>query len=135
MIEDTIDPMQCREYDLCWKRAKRQFNIKFPSQVQVYLQYKTCVSHPQYANQEFDIMLLLTEITPKGFTFYNTCPCYIQPVNFLRQYGISLNDKILSIDDIINQTYMYMLQRREQEAKSQLKVLMARNIPTRRWRL
>ena len=61
-IEDSIDPMKCRDDDLCWKRAKQQFAIKMPPQVTIYLQYKTCISNPQYANQEFDIMLLLTKI-------------------------------------------------------------------------
>lgn len=83
-LEDSIDPMKCREDDLCWKRAKQQFAIKMPPQVTIYLQYKTCISNPQYANQEFDIMLLLAKLTPKDFKFYKTLPYYIQPINFLK---------------------------------------------------
>ena len=135
-IEDSIDPMQCRADDLCWKRAKQQFAIKMPTQVTVYLQYKTCISNPQYANQEFDIMLLLTKIAPKDFSFYKTYPCYIQPINFLKQYGISLGDEIFSISDIINQTNSYIKQiRSKQEAQrnQQLNTFVARNIPKRRW--
>lgn len=136
-IEDTIDPMKCREDDLCWKRAKQQFAINIPPQVTIYLQYKTTVSDNMYPNQEFDIMLLLTKISPKDFTFYKTLPFYILPSNFLKQYGIPL-DNVLSVTDIINQTKSYIQQiksKQEAERNRQLNALMARNIPKRRWRL
>lgn len=135
-IEDSIDPMKCRNDDLCWKRAKQQFAIKIPPQVTIYLQYKTCVSNNQYASQEFDIMLLLTKISPKDFTFYKTIPFYILPSNFLKQYGIPL-DNVLSVTDIINQTKSYIQQiksKQEAERNRQLNALMTRNIPKRRWR-
>ena len=136
-IEDTIDPIKCREDDLCWKRAKQQFAINIPPQVTIYLQYKTTVSDNKYTNQEFDIMLLLTKISPKDFTFYKTLPFYILPSNFLKQYGIPLNN-VLSVTDIINQTKSYIQQiksKQEAERNRQLNALMARNIPKRRWRL
>ena len=136
-IEDTLDPMKCREDDLCWKRAKQQFAINIPQQVTIYLQYKTTVSDNMYPNQEFDIMLLLTKISPKDFTFYKTLPFYILPSNFLKQYGIPL-DNVLSVTDIINQTKSYIQQiksKQEAERNRQLNALMARNIPKRRWRL
>lgn len=136
-IEDTIDPMKCREDALCWKRAKQQFAIQMPPQVTIYLQYKTCVSNPQYANQEFDIMLLLNKISPKYFTFYKTFPFYISPNNFLKQYGIPL-DNVLSITDIINQTKIHMQQlknKQQAERNRQYSALIARNRPKRRWHL
>lgn len=136
-IEDSIDPMQCRADDLCWKRAKQQFTIKLPPQVTVYLEYKTCISNINYKNQENDIMLLLTKLTPKDFTFYQTIR-YIQPINFLKQYGVSLNDDVLSISDIIIQTKSYIQQiksKQEAERNRQLNAIMARNIPRRRWHL
>lgn len=103
----AIDPMQCRDTDLCWKRAKRQFNQEIiSSKVTVYLQYKTCISYRNFPNQEFDIMLLLRRTTPKDFTFFKTSPHYITPENFLKQYGLPLN--VLSIEDIIKITQSYM---------------------------
>ena len=122
-IEDSIDPMQCREDDLCWKRARREFLVKMPPQVTIYLQYKTCISNNQYPNQEFDIMLLLTKINPKDFTFFKTIPYYILPSNFLKEYGITLNENILSITDIINQTKLYLQQvKRKQEIERNRKL-------------
>ena len=109
-----------------------------PPQVTIYLQYKTCISNPQYANQEFDIMLLLTKISTKDFTFYKTYPCYIQPINFLKQYGISLGDEVFSISDIISQTKSYMQQlknKQQAEINRQYNALIARNRPKRRWHL
>lgn len=137
-IEDSIDPMKCRDNDLCWKRAKQQFAIKIPPQVKIYLQYKTCVSNSQYANQEFDIMLLLTEISPKDFIFYKTI-FYILPSNFLKQYGIPL-DNVLSITDIINQTKLFVQQKRARQYKARQKQIMnnilSRNRrPKRNWHL
>lgn len=138
-IEDSIDPMKCRDDDLCWKRAKQQFAIKMPPQVTIYLQYKTCISNPQYANQEFDIMLLLTKISPKDFTFYKTYPHYIIPNNFLKQYGISISDDVLSITDIINQTKAYIQQERTRQYEANRRQIMnnmlSRQRPKRRWHL
>ncbi len=138
-IEDSIDPMKCRDDDLCWKRAKQQFAIKMPPQVTIYLQYKTCISNPQYANQEFDIMLLLTKISPKDFTFYKTYPHYITPNNFLKQYGISISDDVLSITDIINQTKAYIQQERTRQYEANRRQIMnnmlSRQRPKRRWHL
>ena len=138
-IEDFIDPMKCRDDDLCWKRAKQQFSIKIPPQVTVYLQYKTCVSNNHYPNQEFDIMLLLTKISPKYFTFYKTMPYYILPSNFLKQYGISLNDDVLSVTDIINQTKSFIQQEQARQYKANKQQIMnrmlIRNHPRRRWHL
>lgn len=135
-IEDSIDPMKCRVDDLCWKRAKQQFAIKIPPQVTIYLQYKTYISNPQYANQEFDIMLLLTKISPKDFTFYKTYPHYIILNNFLKQYGVSVSNDVLSITAIINQTQLHIQQLKSQQAAErsrQLSAIIARNRPRRCW--
>lgn len=125
-LDEFIDPMQCREDDLCWKRAKQQFAITIPRQVTIFLQYKTFTSSEQFPNQEFDIMLLLTKISPKDFVFYKTIPYYILPNNFLKQYGISLNDDVLSISDIINRTKSYIQQERARQYEANRKQLMKR---------
>ena len=107
--EDTIDPRQCSHDDLCWKRAKREFAIKMPPQVTIYLQYKTCLSDSPSPNQKFNIMIRLTSVTPKYFDFWKTTR-YIFPNNFLKQYGAILSDEVLSIDKIIAETNLYAQQ-------------------------
>ena len=101
-IEESIDPMKCNPYDLCWKRAKQEFNIKFPQQVNIYLQYK--IPDPNISNQELDIMILLTKVDPKNFEFYKTSKYYFLQNNFLKEYGVELNDA--SISDIKNYEQM-----------------------------
>ena len=119
---DSIDPMQCREGDLCWKRAKRQFSINIPSQVTVYIQYKTRVSNSAFADREFDIMLILTKTTPKDITFFKTKPYYIQPTNFLKEYGAITKQEVLSISEIIAETKAQIQQEkaRKQAEKDRL---------------
>lgn len=131
-IEDSIDPMKCLDNDLGWKRPRQQFAISIPPQVTVYLQYKSCTSSNEYPNQEFDIMLLLTKITPRDFTFYKTLPYYILPSNFLKEYGVELNNNVLSITDIINYTQQV---KRKQELKRNRKLdtLFVKTSPKRRW--
>ncbi len=101
---DSVDPKKCKEDDLCWNRAKSQFKPIFQDGVHVYIQYKTTVSTPQkeYNGKEFDILLFLTELTPKDFKFLglNT---YILQENFLQQYGV--NTGWISIQQIIDDTY------------------------------
>lgn len=101
---DCVDPMKCKEDDLCWNRAKSQFKPIFPKGVNVYIQYKTTVSTQQkeYNGKEFDILLLLTELTPKDFKFLRL-NAYIIQENFLQQYGV--NTGWNSIQQIINETY------------------------------
>ena len=101
---DCIDPMKCKESDLCWNRAKTQFNPIFQNGITVYIQYRTAVSTPQqkYNGKEFDILLLLTELTPKDFKFL-PLKCYILQENFLQQYGVRTDWH--SIQQIINETY------------------------------
>ena len=84
-------------------------------------------------NCEFDIMLLLTKITPTEFEFLKTNPYYIAPQNFLKQYGALSHQEILSITDIINITHIT-----QQQQKKTLKIVrptFIRRNPKRNWRL
>lgn len=105
-LDGSIDPMQCESGDLCWKRAKQQFTKKMSPSVKVFLNYKSFVSNKLYQNQKFDIMILLTDLQPKYFSFYKTYPCYIQPSNFLKEYGVNNNDETLTITEILNKTQL-----------------------------
>ena len=95
----SIDPMQCRPSDLCWKRAKQQFSVQFQKGVTVYLQYKTTISKKGYEGEVFDILLLLKEIDSKYFTFSPTY-IYILQDNFLREYGVDTGRGAYSISQI-----------------------------------
>jgi len=101
---DCLDPMKCNEDDLCWNRAKSQFKSIIQKGVNVYIQYRTTVSMQQkeYNGKEFDILLLLKELTPKAFKFFKLKD-YICKENFLQEYGV--NTGFLSIGQIFQATY------------------------------
>ena len=99
---DTIDPILCAETDLCWERPKREFSIKMPDNVTIFLQYKTSISDPRYFGQESDILLLVKSVDTKQIVFYETffidyganrkVYLYINKDNFLKEYGGSLSE-------------------------------------------
>lgn len=93
---DTIDPMRCREGDLCWKRAKREFSIKMPENVTVYLEYKTTVSSKKHEGEEYSILLLTRKVEPKQIVFYKACG-YLFWGNLLKEYGASSVDEFFSM--------------------------------------
>lgn len=99
---DSIDPLRCWNSTLFWKRPRREFDITIPRNVTIFLQYKLTVSNEQYQNQLFDLMILITKMTPKSFVFYKT-KYYIGPCNFLKEFGVSCLN-IPSISDIIKQS-------------------------------
>lgn len=104
-VGTTLDPMKCKENDLCWKSPKEQFVKPFPQGVTVFLDYSTEISNPKFANQKVRIMLLLRGIEPQRILFYNTYPFYIVQANFLKQFGaitVTNDANIPSIVDIIN---------------------------------
>ena len=101
---DCVDPMKCKEDDLCWNRAKSQFKPIFQKGVSIYIQYKTTLStlQKEYNGKECDILLFLKELTPKDFKFL-PLKAYILQENFLQQYGVATGWS--SIQQIINETY------------------------------
>lgn len=135
-IEETIDPMKCGDSDLCWKRAKQQFSKPMPPQVTIFLQYKSFISNQNFPNQLFDLMLPIKKIGPKGFTFQKTID-YIIPLNFLKEFGITLIDesvlgkKILSVTDILNKTNQHIQQPKRKQATKQRPIIII-SFPYRR---
>ena len=110
---DSIDPVRCRSGDLCWKRAKRQFAIKMPPKVNVFVEYKTEVSVPQLNGQQVDIMLLLQEVEPKYLKYYstqiNTKYYYLLPQYLLKEFGL-IEENIPTISAIVNSAIEYQKQ-------------------------
>ena len=96
-VGNSIDPMQCRENDLCWKRAKQQFITPMPPKVTTFLQYKTFTT--RFPNQATDVMIQLTNCAPKKFTFFKT-GLYILQDNFLKEYGALSDSRELPISTI-----------------------------------
>ena len=118
---ESIDPLNCRNGGLCWKRVKSQFANGMPQQVTVYLHYKTEVSIPQLNGQKIDILLLLTDVKPKCIAFFDTQVndkyFYITIDNFLKEYGASINNDVMSVKDIVDcaQKYRQGLKRQKEE--------------------
>ena len=112
-FDDTIDPMRCREEDLCWKRAKREFSIKMPENVTVYLEYKTTDLIETQEREEDGILLLTRKVEPKQITFYKTDE-HIHCLNFLKEYGAPINGEVLSVTEIIQKTIAHQFNQRPQ---------------------
>ncbi len=133
-FEDTLDPCLCRETDLCWKRARREFSLKIPKDVTVYLHYRTSISNSQYAGKEFDILLLLKDVSSKQIVFYDTSiinnnqkECfYIFKWIFLQEYGVSFAENIPSVSDIIQAIEGCRVGQNTQQ-QTVLKLLWSRN--------
>ena len=87
----SINPMLCRADELCWKNAKSTFAIHIPSEVTIFLYYKI---------QSFNLMILITKMTPKPFSFHQTNPFYILPNNFLKEWGADFPN-VPCVSDII----------------------------------
>lgn len=136
-IEGPIDPMLCRADDLCWKRARAQFAISIHPKVKIYLQYKTTIARQGTANEEVDVMLLVTKLTPKNITFYPTYNNYIFPENFLKEYGVTTDNEVLSISEIVKRTQMHvqreLARKREEERNRMMKRILAKEKNKRRW--
>lgn len=132
--EDTLDPVKCREFDLCWKRAKQQFSVPMDNRVTVFLQYKTQVSIPALNGQAIDILLLLKSIEPKDIRFFSTQVnnkyYYLQPQNLVKQFNEDVGEGIIPIGDIINAANDYQT-RLQQQRISQVRYV---HIPVKKGR-
>ena len=137
----TLDPCLCAETDLCWKRPKREFSIKIPENVTIYLQYRTSILGAGSSEKEFDVLLLLKQVDSKQIEFYKTIDwaekpnkvfgSYIFDFNFLKEYGAPLpeNFSCPTITEIIQSIEYRRLQRayQQQLGNGQPKTLL--NIP------
>ena len=109
----TIDPLCCGEEDLCWERKKKEFSIKMPENVTVYLEYKTTDLIETQEREEDGILLLTRKVEPKQITFYKTDE-HIHCLNFLKEYGAPINGEVLSVTEIIQKTIAHQFNQRPQ---------------------
>lgn len=106
---DTLDPCLCRETDLFWKRPQSKFSKKISQDVTIFLDYYTRVSNKQYEGEKVEIMLLLKWVDSEQIVFYNTFRrtaegikgYYITPVNFLAEYGVTIDRGVLTVGEIL----------------------------------
>ena len=140
---NTIDPCLCAETDLCWKRPKREFSIKIPENVTIYLQYRTSILGAESSEKEFDVLLLLKQVDSKQIEFYKTIDwaekpnkvfgSYIFDFNFLKEYGAPLpeNFSCPTITEIIQSIEYRRLQRAyQQQSASKRPMPLIRISPT-----
>lgn len=109
---ESIDPFECRNGGLCWKRAKRQFSNKMPQNVSVFLQYKTVTADPNLKGQPIDVMVLVPEVEPKEIKYLNTQISdnqylYLRPDYFLKDFGLNQDPQSVSLSAIINAAVSY----------------------------
>lgn len=131
--EDTLDPVKCREFDLCWKRAKQQFSAPMDNRVVVFIQYKTPVSIPELNGEAVDVMLLLKGVEPKDIRFLSTQInnkyYYLQPRSLVKQFNENAGEGVMPADAIINAANEY--QKNLQQCDSRV---MYVRVPIRRGR-
>ena len=81
-----------------WKRARREFKIKTPERVLLFVDNISTNSL-----QQSDEILLLRGFHPKEINPCCTFPYHITKDNFLKQFGGNVQDNVLSIDDIFKE--------------------------------
>ncbi len=115
MLESTefLDPARCSPGDLCWKRKNKTFSQGITPNVMIYLQYQTsiCPIDKRFKNKVADILLPISEMSEKRFTFYKTA-FYIMPQNFLKQYNACNLDNIYSITELSQKTSQFLRKNR-----------------------
>ena len=110
---ETLDPAKCGEFDLCWKRAKRQFVVPMGPSVSVFIQYKTELSVKGLEGKQVDILLLLRSIEPKYIKYFSTKIgsryYYLTPSNFVKEF-VDFDKETLRVSSIIGEANKYQKQ-------------------------
>ena len=102
----SINPLECSNYDLVWKRKKSQFYDIMPNGVLVFLDYKISFVYTNREYNNIDVLILLKNVDEKFINFYDTTPNLIFHCNFLKQFGVS-KEKVLSISEIFEKHKEY----------------------------
>ena len=123
--EETLDPAKCREFYLCWKRAKQQFSVPMQPDVSVFIHYKSELSVSALNGQRIDILLLLRNIEPKDIRYFSTQIgnkyYYLTPKNLVRDF-VDLKDDTIPASAIISEAIKYQKQI-QQQMNSQRRVV------------
>ncbi len=99
---DSIDPMKCRADDLCIKRKSNQFENVLRQGVNIFFQYKTTTSSSKSNDNLVDVLILLTKLDSKYFSFAPLCE-YVFELSFIKEFR-EIDINFPSITDIINET-------------------------------
>ena len=129
---NSINPLECRNDNLVWKRERSQFYDPMPNNVIVFLDYKINFKIKDVEYNNIDNLIILKNVDRKYIDFYDTKPNLIFHNNFLKQFGINL-ENVLSISDIINMNKEYKNKLIEERKKHQPIIILNRS-KGRRWR-
>lgn len=114
--DSSINPCDCRENDLYWKRKQTQFSNGIISDVKVFLNYTFQFIDNEYGLiEDKDTLIQLTDLTNKEIRFRSSSPFLIEPDNFLKEYGAITDEAIDSITIIFQKADNY---RKNQQQKA-----------------
>lgn len=133
VFDGSINPLECSEIDLEWKRKRNEFATPMPRNVLVFLDYKIKVKKE---NNIISInnLIFLKNTQIKYIDFYNTSPNYIFYENFLKQFGIQIDD-IPSIKQIfaIHDEYRKQIEYEKRQSARNIQFVFPKK--PKNWRL
>lgn len=129
---NSINPLECGTNDLVWKRERSQFYDPMPNNVIVFLDYKINIKTKDKEYNNIDNLIMLKNVDRKFIDFYETKPNLIFHSNFIKQFGVNI-DNVLSISDILSINKEYHRKQNEARTKQTPIILLNRN-KGRHWR-
>lgn len=129
---DSINPLECRTDGLVWKREKSQFYNRMPNNVAVFLDYKISFKTKDKEYNDIDNLIMLNNVDRKFIDFYDTKPYLIFHKNFMKQFGVKIDD-VLSISEIFKKSHEYNM--KQKANRKQTSIIVLNQNKGRRWHL
>ena len=127
-----LNILECGDFDLVWKRKNSQFIVPMPNKVNVYLDYKIDIKYNGVDYKSIDNLILLEKVHEKYIYFIRTFPYLITPKNFLKEFGIGIDDE-LSVSEILRNSYEYHM--KQKANRKQTSIIVLNQNKGRRWHL
>lgn len=127
-----LNTLECGDFDLVWKRKNSQFIVPMPNKVNVFLEYKIDIKLNGIEYKKIDNLILLEKVHEKYIHFIRTYPYLITPNNFLKEFGIGINE-ILSISEIFKKSQEYYMKKGAN--RKQTPIIVLNQNKGRRWHL
>ena len=128
----SLNTLECGDFDLVWKRKNSQFIAPMPNKVNVFLEYKIDIKLNGIEYKKFDNLILLEKVHEKYIYFIRTYPYLITPNNFLKEFGIGIND-VLAISEILKKSHEYNM--KQKANRKQTSIIVLNQNKGRRWHL